>query len=246
MSTPEHICLNCKQPVSHTFCGHCGQKNEPAILPFAALVQDVMGHLFHPLDTKLFKTLKLLITKPGYLTNEFLMGRRMSFTAPLRLYLIVSFVYFFVVITILSTIPQVQSNIEAAIILELMPKVTFFMVPVMALLLKLFYSTRLYIEHLVFALHYHTFTFILFTINGPSPFFATPSVDGSISVPVIIFGIISLALQLAVFIYMIFALRNVYKQSTGLTVGKAALIVALYISALTGVLVLITKLLPLT
>ena len=46
------------------------------------------------------------------------------------------------------------------------PKVLFFLLPVFALILKLLYvrHKRLYIEHLVFSLHFHTFVFIILMI----------------------------------------------------------------------------------
>jgi hypothetical protein len=50
--------------------------------------------------------------------------------------------------------------------IEELPKVMFIMLPVYALLLKLLYARRkrYYIEHFIFALHVHAFTFLLFTI----------------------------------------------------------------------------------
>lgn len=44
------------------------------------------------------------------------------------------------------------------------PKVMFVMLPVFALLLKLFYFRRYYVEHFIFALHLHAFTFAIFTL----------------------------------------------------------------------------------
>jgi len=49
-------------------------------------------------------------------------------------------------------------------IIEELPKVMFVLLPVFALLLKLFYirRRRYYVEHFVFALHLHAFAFVLF------------------------------------------------------------------------------------
>ena len=51
--------------------------------------------MFFPFDTRFFITLKYLITKPGLLTTEYWLGRRTKYLPPLRLYLVMSLVYFF-------------------------------------------------------------------------------------------------------------------------------------------------------
>lgn len=50
--------------------------------------------------------------------------------------------------------------------IEELPKVMFILLPVYALLLKLLYARRkrYYIEHFIFALHVHSFTFLLFAM----------------------------------------------------------------------------------
>ena len=48
-------------------------------------------------DSKFFTTLALLILKPWRLTNEFLVGKRVRYVNPLRLYLLVSILFFFAV-----------------------------------------------------------------------------------------------------------------------------------------------------
>ncbi|MCU1227730.1 MAG: hypothetical protein JWO97_614 [Acidobacteria bacterium] len=59
------------------------------------------GHAVHELvhlDSKLFTTLRLLITQPGALTVEYFAGRKSRYIAPLRLFLIL-FAFFFVAYT---------------------------------------------------------------------------------------------------------------------------------------------------
>jgi hypothetical protein len=53
--------------------------------------------------------------------------------------------------------------------LQRAPTVMFVLLPVFALILKLLYirSGRFYVEHFVFALRYHAFAFVLFTIMLP-------------------------------------------------------------------------------
>jgi hypothetical protein len=45
-------------------------------------------------DGKFFTTLKSLLLKPGFLTEEYVKGRRMKYLDPVRMYLFVSFAFF--------------------------------------------------------------------------------------------------------------------------------------------------------
>src|SRR6266513_2439243 len=48
-------------------------------------------------ESKFFATIGWLIARPWHLTNQFLAGRRVRYVHPLRLYLLVSILFFFVV-----------------------------------------------------------------------------------------------------------------------------------------------------
>jgi len=83
------------------------------------------------------------------------------------------------------------------------PKIYFFMIPAMALLLKLIFRKRkdlYFADHAIFALHYHAFWFVLFTIGQPA-------------YPETIKMNLYLLLYIIAFVYMAAALRNVYKIS---------------------------------
>jgi hypothetical protein len=60
-------------------------------------MQEVAGDITHSLlhlDSRAWKTLKLLIGKPGELTREFIAGRHQSYLPPFRLYLGISILFF--------------------------------------------------------------------------------------------------------------------------------------------------------
>ncbi len=61
-------------------------------------------------DSKIFRSVKALLFKPGFLTNEYLAGRRARYVSPLRLYLVATFLFFFIV-TINSKIPTEMNRI---------------------------------------------------------------------------------------------------------------------------------------
>ena len=94
-------------------------------------------------------------------------------------------------------------------------KLIFLLIPVFALLLKLFYlkSRRLYYEHLIFSLHTHAFFFLI--LIG--------SVLIEIFIPVNTGFII-----LIYVIYLYLALKKYYAEKTGKTIRKFILLIILY------------------
>jgi eukaryotic-like serine/threonine-protein kinase len=57
------------------------------------LFHDVTHEFLH-VDSKIFRTVKLLLLKPGFLTREYFEGRRVRYVSPIRLYLVFSVLYF--------------------------------------------------------------------------------------------------------------------------------------------------------
>ncbi|MFZ1529912.1 MAG: DUF3667 domain-containing protein [Ferruginibacter sp.] len=91
----ETNCLNCNAEVAGRFCSLCGQENtEPAESAWH-LVTHFFNDITH-FEGKFFRTLKLLFTKPGFLANEYRIGRRASYMNPVRLYVFTSFVFFLI------------------------------------------------------------------------------------------------------------------------------------------------------
>src|SRR3954466_14680330 len=91
-STPG-VCLNCGEPVSQRYCSACGQAAIDPNPTLGEFVHEAAGEFLH-WDGKLAATFRLLFTKPGELTREYLAGRRASYLSPLRVYLTCSVVFF--------------------------------------------------------------------------------------------------------------------------------------------------------
>jgi hypothetical protein len=86
-------CDNCGASVPGRYCGNCGQRLEPPVHSLSHFMTVAMEDVTHA-DSRLWRTLWALLSKPGYLTREFLSGRRARYLPPVRLYLVLSVVFF--------------------------------------------------------------------------------------------------------------------------------------------------------
>jgi Protein of unknown function (DUF3667) len=101
------------------------------------------------------------------------------------------------------------------------PKVFFFLLPFFALLLKIFFrkSKLLYVDHIIFSIHFHSFCFLLFLVFGlflklvPDKF--TPNNCGAFNV-------------IGIGIYLAFALKMVYNNTWVKTLIKQMILFVLY------------------
>ena len=91
----EKSCLNCNAVVNGKYCSFCGQEN---IEPQESLWHLIV-HFFNDIthfDGKFFSSVKYVVTKPGFLTSEYVRGRRMSYLNPVRFYVFTSFLFFLI------------------------------------------------------------------------------------------------------------------------------------------------------
>ena len=91
----EKNCLNCGAEVQGLYCHICGQENvEPA-----ESVGHLITHFFNDIthfDGKFFSTLKYLVSKPGFVTKEYMIGKRASYLNPVRMYIFTSAIFFLI------------------------------------------------------------------------------------------------------------------------------------------------------
>ncbi|MBO9518428.1 MAG: DUF3667 domain-containing protein [Porphyrobacter sp.] len=87
--THESACLNCGTPLIGAHCHACGQRGH---------VHRTLGAFFHDLlhgvlhfEGRTWRTLPLLVWKPGKLTREYIDGRRASYVSPVAVFLFVVF-----------------------------------------------------------------------------------------------------------------------------------------------------------
>ena len=93
-------CSNCGVALSGRYCSSCGQRVDNEAHSLWHFLREATESLTHA-DSRLWATLQLLLRRPGYLTHEYFAGRRARYLPPLRVYLIMS-VLFFVLNALLS------------------------------------------------------------------------------------------------------------------------------------------------
>lgn len=87
------VCLACGGTISGPYCSTCGQKNDDLRRSSIILAKDFLRDTFG-FDSRMWRTLGLLAIAPGSVPKEYAHGRRSRFTPPVRLFLVVSFLFF--------------------------------------------------------------------------------------------------------------------------------------------------------
>jgi hypothetical protein len=244
------LCPNCNKELIGQYCHVCGeQRVEPDRLSLKHFVGNSVHELIDLEHSKLWKTFYALLFKPGFLTNEYLAGRKSRYLTPLKVCLIVFgaslFLYSIykpVAVYDLETmiasdatgtwekginelagktqlardafIEKVNERWQTYVSWFQISNVIFF-----ALLLEIIYifSRRYFVEHLIFSLHFLSFSALSIVILWPAYFFI-----GVKPTPASL--VLSLIATLIGVVYLFFALRTVYRESSAMTLLKTALL----------------------
>jgi hypothetical protein len=183
-------CTNCGG-ASSDYCSRCGER-QPGHhdLSVAHFAHDVVHEFVH-LDSKLFRTLRDIVAKPGFLTEEYFAGRKSRYIAPLRLFLTL-FALQFVAFTFyrpaeVYTLASMKKFDKAGALTRLIDKraarlhltreeteqriderwhknyslLQLVNIAGVAVVLKVLYRKRYFAEHLVFAAHFLAFSYIV-------------------------------------------------------------------------------------
>lgn len=87
-------CTNCDTLLRGQYCAECGQRSGTRMISLWELIRDASEFLT-TLDSRLWRTLGLLMFRPGWLTRDYLRGRRARYIQPLRLFIAFSLLFFF-------------------------------------------------------------------------------------------------------------------------------------------------------
>jgi len=91
----ETNCLNCNATVLGRYCQACGQENTEPKETFWHMFTHFFYDITH-FDGSFCDTLKDLLFKPGFLSREYMIGRRKKYLHPVRMYVFTSAVFFLV------------------------------------------------------------------------------------------------------------------------------------------------------
>ncbi len=225
-------------------------------------------------DSKFYRSILHLLLKPGYLSWQFIVGKRVSILPPIRMYLVISLIFFFVfeiptpdvreqnvylgnvlvgkeepvpgqpyfslirfdendpifgqwlkgfmsdnLESLKTQDPQMVINRIFKELEELVPHALILFLPVVALILKLFYLFKkaLYFDHLIFCLHFQSWLMMMILI-----IYGLTHFDVRFS-----------ALSIVLPIYLARAQKVVYDQTYWLVIPKTLILILVYFVALT-------------
>jgi Protein of unknown function (DUF3667) len=110
----EKVCLSCGATLYGRYCHLCGQENiEPKESAWS-----LVTHFFYDIthfDGKFFSTVKYLLIRPGFLSREYMLGRRAKYLNPVRLYVFTSAFFFLILFALLGGVNGVQINTTQSI-----------------------------------------------------------------------------------------------------------------------------------
>lgn len=102
-------CLNCYHPldISDEYCPNCSQLNSTKKLSFNDFFNEFFAGIF-AYDSRFYRTLRVLLFKPGEISKDYIQGKRVRYANPYRFYLSASIIFFL----LWSITPQVEPGIE--------------------------------------------------------------------------------------------------------------------------------------
>jgi hypothetical protein len=227
------------------YCHFCGEKK---IHGHDLALKHFFLHALHEfthLDSKVFATVRYLFTRPGFLTQEFVAGRRSRYMKPLSLFLIASAVFLIVSSFVMLSGFDVRQATKAdrtgradaaweklakkkhlpkEVIVDRVQdtvhKVTtaaqLANVLAMAGLLALFFRRHYFVEHLVFSLHFISFTYLVAVLASPLYAVVTHLTWQSI--------LLAVASSLFFYAYLTMGLRRFYRESMAASVVKGIVV----------------------
>jgi hypothetical protein len=93
--TPGPTCQNCGEPLLGPHCYRCGQPVSGLVRHFSSIVGDFLDSVLN-IDARVLRTLGPLFARPAYLSCEYFAGRRVRYVSPVRLFVFLSIVTFFI------------------------------------------------------------------------------------------------------------------------------------------------------
>jgi hypothetical protein len=244
-------CPNCLAELAHEYCARCGQRRiKPEELSARHFLDEVVDEI--TTFRAKFKTLRSLrgLLTPGLLTAEYLAGRRQPYLSPFKLYLVCAAIFFLTApmagFRLTSLMQADRSGVLHRLVSARIAErdidgrhfnarfdvraqsvytIALGLVSIVfALALQLLFRKqhRPYGAHLVFALHYMSFVYLLTVVSGVGRGMGL-STDAAAA-----------AGYLLLMPYLFFGLKRVYSESRGVILlrGVALLLVSIALNSL--------------
>lgn len=110
----EKDCLNCGTIVQGHYCQNCGQENVVPKETFWHMVTHFFFDITH-FDSNFFHTAHHLIFKPGFLSKEYMLGRRVSYLHPVKMYVFSSAIFFLLFFSFFKDGGAISFNSDIAV-----------------------------------------------------------------------------------------------------------------------------------
>jgi len=196
-------CHNCGSVLTGRWCHDCGQDSRDPLRVLASIVGEFADAALS-WDSKLARTLKALLFEPGFLSNEFVAGRRARYVGPVRLYLLASIVYAATyaafggkasLVYLVGGGDLIAGFGEIARLERWLSFVLLGLMPLAAVIVAVvFHRTGItFARHLVFVLHLSSVALILWALGCPCAYAAVHLVGalGELAVVLVVNGAIA-------------------------------------------------------
>lgn len=182
--------------------------------------------------------------RPGKVTREYLDGKRAAYIPPLRTYLSISVVYFLTIqlfgseqVLFISFDGEEKESGEVGVQMQYW---LFFLVPLLAAVLKLLYVKRrhFYVEFLVFAVDLHSVWFVLFSLELVLKWLFELGANTRFSGALEVVQFLSTGLtQILPIVYLVISLKRVFRSGWLASIGAAITSIILYVFLMAGFVV---------
>lgn len=105
-------CANCGTVMTGEFCPACGQSRKSIERSFLALAGEALGDILQ-WDGRFMTTYRKLFSRPGRVARDYADGKRQSYTPPVRLYLVISLIFFALVTGSGIRIVSIEFSLDA-------------------------------------------------------------------------------------------------------------------------------------
>lgn len=218
-------CPNCNNKVNPEmkFCPNCGQEQEDRASNMKDFIKHFLGDYF-TFDSKIFNSLVPLLIRPGYLTSEFIIGRRIRYIPPIRLYIFISILFFLIIRIFAPENPNATSDEWDKYFGVYLPRLFFVLLPIFAFFLWMLFNKKKwsFVVHFVFSLHFHAFLFL----TG-SMYLIVSEIFEKLDL-FILNQIMAVLFFVAWLIYLFLSLKRVYQLTTAKTTMRFILLLVLY------------------